>query len=859
MPCLARTASASLAPIMGSTRPSPRIPSSARRKADAGRLAPGSGAASPSASAAAWTPPISPSPRVGRSGPTACWPSSGAAPPIPRRSGRRRATSRDRSTSPCSSWTPTELDDPRYAANPSNRCYFCKTELWSKLVPVARARGFATVVDGTNADDLADWRPGAQAAREHGVASPLAELGFTKQHIRARLARARPSDLAAAVVALPVVAAAVRHRGHARAAASRSSVAEAALRALGVEGDLRVRYHDDLARVELAPTSSPRWLEPDALGDAARCAVAAAGFARVALDLRGFRSGSLNVLHGVTPRDAGRARRSARRATRRRWPRRSPSWGSPCSLEARGGLALLLPDDGQRGHSCSSARRGAPCSRWRKQHGFTHVAHRAAERPPERRARRRPMRLFFAIELGDRRARPARRRRRRRCAPKAPELAWVGRETAASDAEVPRRRATTTPCRGLVEAADRAAAPAHRPMEMSVRGVGAFPNFRRARVVWIGVEQEPRLELLHHDLELACERSGVRGRGAAVPAAHHAGARPTPACRRAGCGRWRGWRGRCARRRRHWWSASRCSRAPSRRPAHATAASTRRHSEDADRWVVSRDWAVWSCWCCLAVGAWLTRDRWLPKLTGTPRRDRATVVGRGSRSTPEAGDARQAERSTSSSSPSGPVFTQPHARARSRRTSSRRWRGRIPASADSAEAAVIGDALYVRAVRPGAGHRGLRRARPARRPAERPRATAARRHLPRDPARAERVPGARDQAARLQGADAAPSRGSCSRSRTASGRRAWRRTRSPVTTPRTLADVRIANGRVTLYKTTGAASEPPHPRRRRRAGHPRRARPAARVRGLRGAHRGERGRRHRRVRASSSRTSSSWT
>jgi ATP-utilizing enzymes of the PP-loop superfamily len=60
-----------------------------------------------------------------------------------------------------------ELNDPRYAANPSNRCYFCKTELWAKLVPIARERGFEAVADGTNADDLSDYRPGAQAAREH--------------------------------------------------------------------------------------------------------------------------------------------------------------------------------------------------------------------------------------------------------------------------------------------------------------------------------------------------------------------------------------------------------------------------------------------------------------------------------------------------------------------------------------------------------------------------------------------------------------------------------------------------------------------------------------------------------------------
>src|SRR4051812_24135755 len=78
-----------------------------------------------------------------------------------------------------------EMNDPRYAANPSNRCYFCKTELWTRLVPAARERGFATVLDGTNADDLGDYRPGAQAAREHAIESPLAELGFTKDEIRA--------------------------------------------------------------------------------------------------------------------------------------------------------------------------------------------------------------------------------------------------------------------------------------------------------------------------------------------------------------------------------------------------------------------------------------------------------------------------------------------------------------------------------------------------------------------------------------------------------------------------------------------------------------------------------------------------
>ena len=74
-----------------------------------------------------------------------------------------------------------ELNDPRYAANPSNRCYFCKSELWSRLVPLANDRGFTTVVDGTNADDLGDYRPGAQAAKEHAVESPSPSSGLPRR------------------------------------------------------------------------------------------------------------------------------------------------------------------------------------------------------------------------------------------------------------------------------------------------------------------------------------------------------------------------------------------------------------------------------------------------------------------------------------------------------------------------------------------------------------------------------------------------------------------------------------------------------------------------------------------------------
>jgi pyridinium-3,5-biscarboxylic acid mononucleotide sulfurtransferase len=192
-----------------------------------------------------------------------------------------------------------ELEDPRYAANPSNRCYFCKTELWSKLVPVARERGFATIVDGTNADDVSDWRPGAQAAREHGVASPLAELGFSKQDIRDASRRLglptwqQPSS--------PCLSSRLPYGIEVTPARLRQiERAEEALRALGITGDLRVRYHEDLARVELAPDELSRWLEPWRFA-LLRDALVGTGFERVAVDLRGFRSGSLNVLHGVVP------------------------------------------------------------------------------------------------------------------------------------------------------------------------------------------------------------------------------------------------------------------------------------------------------------------------------------------------------------------------------------------------------------------------------------------------------------------------------------------------------------------------------------------------------------------------------
>ncbi|HEU4787264.1 MAG TPA: ATP-dependent sacrificial sulfur transferase LarE [Gemmatimonadaceae bacterium] len=186
-----------------------------------------------------------------------------------------------------------ELNDPRYAANPTNRCYFCKTELWSRLVPVARERSIETVVDGTNADDVHDYRPGAQAAREHGVLSPLAMFALTKTDIRDR-SRARglstwrlpSSPCLSSRIPYGTPVTVVRLK--------RVERAEAALRALGIEGDLRVRHFGELARVELSRSELEKWSDPDGLARLESAVIDAGGYARVEIDPRGFRSGALN-------------------------------------------------------------------------------------------------------------------------------------------------------------------------------------------------------------------------------------------------------------------------------------------------------------------------------------------------------------------------------------------------------------------------------------------------------------------------------------------------------------------------------------------------------------------------------------
>jgi uncharacterized protein len=191
-----------------------------------------------------------------------------------------------------------ELRDQRYASNPSNRCYFCKTELWGRLLAIARARGIAVIVDGTNADDIKGHRPGMLAAKEHGVQSPLVDVGMSKHDIRER-SRARGLPTSSRPSA-PCLSSRLQYGLHVTSERLQQvERAERSLRDLGISGDLRVRHHGDLARVELSPDMLALWLSPVPLRMLI-ASIRAAGFSRVAVDLRGYRSGSLNILHEVS-------------------------------------------------------------------------------------------------------------------------------------------------------------------------------------------------------------------------------------------------------------------------------------------------------------------------------------------------------------------------------------------------------------------------------------------------------------------------------------------------------------------------------------------------------------------------------
>ena len=184
-----------------------------------------------------------------------------------------------------------ELLDPRYQANAPNRCYFCKTELYGKLLPLARARNYSAVVDGSTTDDLGDHRPGRAAAQEHGVRSPLVEVGLSKREVRALSRRAglptwdkpaSPCLSSRIAYGTPVTIERLTtvERG------------EEIMRALGFR-EFRVRHHDELVRLEIAPAELERALRREVVDELAE-KFRALGFRYVTLDLHGYRTGAMN-------------------------------------------------------------------------------------------------------------------------------------------------------------------------------------------------------------------------------------------------------------------------------------------------------------------------------------------------------------------------------------------------------------------------------------------------------------------------------------------------------------------------------------------------------------------------------------
>jgi pyridinium-3,5-biscarboxylic acid mononucleotide sulfurtransferase len=184
-----------------------------------------------------------------------------------------------------------EIERAEYRANPENRCYFCKHELYTRLTHLANERGFAHVVDGTNADDRGDYRPGRIAARQFGVRSPLDEAGMTKDQIReqSRLAGLPVWDEPASACLSSRIP---YHHEVTPEKLRQIERGEDALHALGFRV-CRVRHHDTLAKVEVAREDLHRAFEPEMHGAIVR-ELQAAGYESVTIDPKGYRTGSLN-------------------------------------------------------------------------------------------------------------------------------------------------------------------------------------------------------------------------------------------------------------------------------------------------------------------------------------------------------------------------------------------------------------------------------------------------------------------------------------------------------------------------------------------------------------------------------------
>ncbi len=192
-----------------------------------------------------------------------------------------------------------EMDNPEFVANPPDRCYYCKRELFGELKPIALAEGLVWVADGTNADDLTDYRPGRKASAEAGIRSPLLEAGLTKEEIR-QLSRDkglptwdRPAS--------PCLASRIPY-GTPVTAETLNKIAqgETYLHSLGLR-QLRLRHHGDIARIELDPQDTAIILKED-IRRGIVDHLKALGYKYVALDLAGYRIGSLNEVLSIASR-----------------------------------------------------------------------------------------------------------------------------------------------------------------------------------------------------------------------------------------------------------------------------------------------------------------------------------------------------------------------------------------------------------------------------------------------------------------------------------------------------------------------------------------------------------------------------
>lgn len=187
-----------------------------------------------------------------------------------------------------------ELEVPGFRDNPTNRCFMCKTELYSKLAEIARVKGYKTVIDGSNADDVRDFRPGLQATKKLGIRSPLMEAGLTKDEIRLLSKKAglptwnKP--------AFPCLSSRFPYGVKITdEALEKVDTGERFLEELGLVGSIRVRHHKEIARLEVDPRNFSLLTDPEVYPKVVE-KFKQLGYKYVTLDLQGYRTGSLNEM-----------------------------------------------------------------------------------------------------------------------------------------------------------------------------------------------------------------------------------------------------------------------------------------------------------------------------------------------------------------------------------------------------------------------------------------------------------------------------------------------------------------------------------------------------------------------------------